>query len=167
MNFFKPAVLAAVSTLALNASATTTDWFTHDLLEVAAAITPVGAFEDTYLFTLASANSAMSTTVSNNLSGVLGLTDGNVALYMEAGAVDVAMGNYAFNDVTGSISYDFGALAAGSYYYAVTGMGTGSAGGFYTLSSTVSPIPEPESYALMLAGLGVMGLLLKRSANQR
>ena len=166
MKILQPALLAVASTLAMNASATTTDWFTHDLLEVAAAISPVGAFEDTYLFSLTTPASAISTSVANNVGTVLGLSDGNVALYMENGAVDIPVGNYAFDNTTGSISYDFGALGIGSYYYAVTGMGTGSVGGFYTISSSVTPIPEPETYAMMLAGLGVMGLLLKRSSNQ-
>jgi hypothetical protein len=166
MKFLQPALLAAASTLAFNASATTTDWLTHNVLEVAAAITPVGAFEDTYLFSLASAHTAISTTVSNNLGTVLGLTDGSVALFKENGAVDIAIGDYAFDDVSGSVSYDFGALSAGSYYYAVTGMGTGSLGGFYTISSSVTAVPEPETYAMMMAGLGVMGLLLKRSRPQ-
>lgn len=166
MKILQPALLAVASTLAFNASATTTDWFTHDLLEVAAAITPVGAFEDTYLFSLVTANNGMSTAVSNNLGDVLGLTEGNVALFKEDGAVDIAIGNYAFDDASGSVSYEFGALAAGNYYYAVTGMGTGSLGGFYTISSSVTAVPEPETYAMMMAGLGVMGLLLKRSRPQ-
>jgi hypothetical protein len=163
----KPAILAVLATFALGAQATTTDWGTHDLLEVGAAITPVGSFEDQYLFNLAGPSMAVSTAVSNNLSTVLGLTNGAVALFREAGAVDVAVGSFAFDDMTGAISYDFGTLAAGDYYYAVSGMGTGSMGGFYTISSSVSPIPEPGSVALMLAGLSVMGLLLKRSAPQR
>ena len=65
-----------------------------------------------------------------------------------------------------ALPVEFGALAAGNYYYAVTGMGTGSLGGFYTISSSVTAVPEPETYAMMMAGLGVMGLLLKRSRPQ-
>jgi len=159
---FKLAMIAAAGLLAVNAHATTTDWGTHDLLEVAAVITPVGAFEDSYLFKLADAESLFSTAVSNNLTNVLGLTDGKVALFREAGVVDVAEGSFAFTDVTGSISYSFGALAGGDYYYLVTGTGTGTSGGFYTLSSTVTPVPEPETYALLLAGLGAVGFVARR-----
>ena len=159
---FKLAMLAAASVFVFNANATTTDWGAHGPLEVAAAITPVGSFEDSYLFSLASAASVFSTAVSNNLTNVLGLTGGNVVLFRETGAVDAAVGSFAFNDVTGSISHSFGALAGGDYYYQVSGTGTGSAGGFYTLSSTVTPVPEPETYALMLAGLGAMGFVARR-----
>ena len=159
---FKLAMLAAASMFVFNANGTTTDWGAHGPLEVAAAITPVGSFEDSYLFSLASAASVFSTAVSNNLTNVLGLTGGNVVLFRETGAVDAAVGSFAFNDVTGSISHSFGALAGGDYYYLVSGTGTGSAGGFYTLSSTVTPVPEPESYALMLSGLGAIGFVARR-----
>ena len=43
--------------------------------EVAAVITPVGSFEDSFLFNLPSAESVFSTAVSNNLTNVLGLTE--------------------------------------------------------------------------------------------
>ena len=34
------------------------------------------------------------------------------------------------------------------------------------VGSVAAPIPEPETYALMLAGLGVVGLLVRRRARQ-
>ena len=33
---------------------------------------------------------------------------------------------------------------------------------FLGTTSTVTPVPEPETYALMLAGLGVMGVIARR-----
>lgn len=160
------ALLAAAGTMALPAGAVTTDWGAHAPLEVAAAITPTGAFEDFYLFSLGTENSLMSTTVSNNLGSVLGLADGQVSLFKEAGDADAALGAYAFTATTGSISFPFGLLDAGSYYYRVSGLGTGSMGGFYSISSSVtpttSPVPEPNTSALMLAGFAGMGVLLRR-----
>jgi len=158
----QPLVFAAATAASFSAYATTVDWGLHDPLEVAAAVTAVGAFDDSYLFSLLGDNNAFSTAVSNNLTGVLGIADGMVTLYMETGAVDTAVGAFAFNDTTGSISYSFGTLAGGDYYYAVTGVGTGTLGGFYTLSSTVSAVPEMETMALLLGGLGVVGLLVRR-----
>jgi hypothetical protein len=32
----------------------------------------------------------------------------------------------------------------------------------YNLGGTINPIPEPETYALMLAGLGAMGFVARR-----
>jgi PEP-CTERM motif len=159
---FKLAILAAASALSFGAQATTTDWGAHDPLEVAAAITPVGVFSDSYLFSLSSAVSLFSTAVSNNLTGVLGIETGMVSLFQESGAVDIAIGDFAFDDTTGSISHSFGALASGDYYYLVSGTGTGTLGGFYTLSSTVSAVPEPQTYALLLGGLGAIGFMVLR-----
>jgi hypothetical protein len=51
-------------------------------------------------------------------------------------------------------------LAAGSYFYGVSG--TGTAVGSYTLTSTVVAVPEPETYALLAAGLGIVGFVASR-----
>jgi PEP-CTERM motif len=160
------ALVAAAGALALPAQAVTTNWGVHDTLEVAASITPVGAFEDFYNFSLTAENTLMSTAVSNNLGSVLGLADGKVSLFKEAGDADTAIGAYDFTATTGNISFPFGDLVAGSYYYLVSGTGTGSMGGFYSISSTIaptaSPVPEPDTVALMLAGFLGMGVLLRR-----
>ena len=52
-------------------------------------------------------------------------------------------------------------LAAGNYAFAVTGQAQ-AAGGKYGVSINVSPVPEPETYAMMLAGLAALGFLARR-----
>jgi hypothetical protein len=56
-------------------------------------------------------------------------------------------------------------LAAGSYYVLVGGNmvsdTSASFGGAVMLAPT-APVPEPETYGMMLAGLGVLGLLARR-----
>ena len=54
------------------------------------------------------------------------------------------------------------ALAAGDYYYRIAGTVTGTQGGTYVLSSALMPIPEPETYALLLAGLGAVAFVSRR-----
>lgn len=62
------------------------------------------------------------------------------------------------------VIYTFEGLTAGIYSFDLFG----AAGGSYKLSIisdygvTVSPVPEPESLALALGGLGVLGLLGRR-----
>jgi hypothetical protein len=158
-------IAAVVGSLPAAASATTTDWGVHDALETAAPLTPVGSFEDTYLFTLPDTLNLSSTTVANNLTDVLGIADGMVQLFKEAGAVDTLLGAYSFDGTTGSTSHTFSALSSGSYYYLVSGIGTGSTGGFYSISSTISPIPEPATYAYLLGGLGIAGMLMRRRSS--
>ena len=53
-------------------------------------------------------------------------------------------------------------LSVGSYYYLVSGTAIGTAGGLYTIASALAPIPEPETYVLMLAGLGAIGFVAAR-----
>ena len=52
--------------------------------------------------------------------------------------------------------------AGASYYYTVTGTANGGVGGAYSFIASASPIPEPGTYALMLAGIGVVGFMAFR-----
>jgi len=55
-------------------------------------------------------------------------------------------------------------LAATDYQFVVSGNVTGTLGGSYggVLQAVAIPIPEPETYALFLAGLGLFGLVAYR-----
>ncbi len=71
----------------------------------------------------------------------------------------------AFNDVRNN-SY---ALTGGMpYTLKVTGVTKSTLPGVFgivsitTVNGTVSPVPEPESYALLLAGLGLVGTIARR-----
>ncbi|MCY7307448.1 MAG: FxDxF family PEP-CTERM protein [Rhodoferax sp.] len=54
------------------------------------------------------------------------------------------------------------ARPAGNYYINVTGVTNGIAGGIYTGAISVTAVPEPERYAMLLVGLGVMGAIAMR-----
>ena len=67
--------------------------------------------------------------------------------------------------LTGSgSSFSFSNLAAGTYRLAASGSvdGFGAAFGGYT----VTAVPEPETFAMLLAGLGLMGTIARRRKNQ-
>ena len=51
---------------------------------------------------------------------------------------------------------------AGRYYLNITGVTNGTAGGIYTGAISVTAVPEPETYAMFLAGLGIMGAIAAR-----
>jgi hypothetical protein len=63
-------------------------------------------------------------------------------------------GNWTFSNVL---------LAANtSYYVEVSGKVMENSGSSYGFTVNVTPVPEPETYALMLAGLGVIGFMRRR-----
>lgn len=54
-------------------------------------------------------------------------------------------------------------LAAGNYYLAVTGnMLSDGAASFGGAVAMAAPVPEPETYGMLLGGLGVLGFLARR-----
>ncbi len=123
---------------------------------------PCWRISDVITFSIPGTSDISSTTVANNLMSVLNITGGSVSLYHEMGATDTLLGSYSFDGTTGSTWHTMTNLMAGDYYYQITGTATGSSGGFYSISSTVTPVPEPETYAMLLAGLGVVGSLYRR-----
>ena len=85
-----------------------------------------------------------------------------VAVY--GGAPNTPMPGSSFQNLTPYL------LAAGSYDLQISG--NLQAGGYFsghmTLApTTMAPIPEPETYAMMLAGLGLMGFVARRRKQQR
>jgi len=115
----------------------------------AAIAMPVGLFDDTYAFTLGTASSLTATFASSGVRGALTLFNADDT----PTAFSWGVGGPSF-----SVSDTF-ALTAGSYYYAVSGRSTGA----YSLTSTaVAAIPEPETYAMLLAGLGIVAFVARR-----
>ena len=53
-------------------------------------------------------------------------------------------------------------LASGGYYFQLSGIAEGIQGGEYLFTAHTAPVPEPESYALVLAGLGLVGYVGRR-----
>jgi hypothetical protein len=57
-------------------------------------------------------------------------------------------------------------LAPGSYVLEIAGKVTGSASGNYNGTLNVSPVPEPETYGMMLMGLAMVGVVARRKAKK-
>lgn len=66
-----------------------------------------------------------------------------------------------------SLSLTYNQALTGPAYINITGLTTGTEGGIYSGAIGVSPVPEPESFAMLLAGLGLMGAVVRRRSKHK
>jgi hypothetical protein len=92
---------------------------------------------------------------------IYNITGLSAQLYHKVGLVDVLVGNLTGGPTSFASSNN---LAAGDYYFLVSGTGTGLSGGKYVVGLTTTPVPEPETWPMVLAGLGLVGLQLRRKS---
>jgi hypothetical protein len=71
----------------------------------------------------------------------------------------------SINPATSSFTLAGSAITPGYYSLAVNGHSDAGMGA-YALSVMVTAVPEPESYAMMLAGLGLLGFASRRRKQQ-
>jgi hypothetical protein len=121
-------------------------------------ITPAGIFQDVFSFTIDNPGEVDGNVVAINFGpyNILGLT---VTLQDSTFSV-------IGSDNTPTDGFSFTGLAAGSYALNVLGFATGSDGGFYAGGFIAQTIPEPETYALMLAGVAAVGFVAMRRRRQ-
>lgn len=127
------------------------------------AVAVTGAFTDLPLTTITVPSTA---DVSGEiLAGVGTVFFGSLPLTLSSVSfTSAALGSHALTDAdlaTDGFQFSLAGLMAGSYALTISGFtsgGLGLVGGSYG----ISPIPEPQSVALFLAGLGAVGLLTLR-----
>jgi hypothetical protein len=56
-------------------------------------------------------------------------------------------------------------FAIGDYTLKIGGNSVGQGGGFYSVAAVTVPVPEPETWAMLLAGLGLVGFAVRRRAS--
>jgi len=112
-----------------------------------------GIFQDVYTFTIVNPGDVEGSITATNFGpyNILGLT------------VTLQDSTFAVIDMDSSPSmFSFSGLSAGSYALNVLGFATGTSGGIYGGSFVATTVPEPETYALLLAGLGIVGFVAAR-----
>lgn len=127
--------------------------------------TVIDAFSDSFTFEVASSASFGAQLLSINFYDIYEIDSFRTSLWEGAKLLAEMVDPISNGGSLLSYSYvgfDYSLLETQTAYeLRVEGVGSGSYGGFYkgniTLSSAVSPVPEPEIYAMMAIGLGVMG----------
>jgi PEP-CTERM motif len=121
-----------------------------------------GAFVDVWTFNVVApgASAAVSATniEFNGAGGIAGLS-GFLAL-VPLTATSVPSPPVVVNLLSGFT----GLLGAGAYNLTISG--NAGVGGSYGGNVVLTPVPEPETYALMFAGLGIVGFVAARRRNR-
>lgn len=133
-------------------------------------IKTTGSFEDTIAFSLAGAKnlraSAVANTIASDVPGVDWFHISNGALALFSGKpgdaiADTQLGSVSFGSTSSPLPRF--TLAQGDYYFKVSGIVDGEIGGMYLVNGvTTPPVPEPETYAMLLAGLGLLGFAARK-----
>jgi hypothetical protein len=167
MNFKVIAVAVGLSVgMASNAQAATYNLGPVNVPGSVSSIISVGlgSFSDHVNFSIVGGTGQTGSLVSNlaiqisPFPAIYNITGLNAALYTGGGTL---IGNLTGGPNTFVSS---NTLTAGNYYFVVSGTGTGALGGQYVVGLTTTPVPEPETWAMVLAGLGLVGLQLRRKS---
>ena len=120
----------------------------------------VGTFTDTMTFTITAGDLSSSANPLNVMLGGQNISNIDGLEYTIWSGAE-SMGTFAGNNTTWTQT-----LAAGDYVVKITGNANGSFGGTYGFA--MSLVPEPETYAMLLAGLGLVGFAARRrSSNEK
>lgn len=111
-----------------------------------------GDYSNYFAFTLASTQDVMFDFALDGINGDEGILNITVVGF-EDKKQTVGIGQ-------GEASFTFADLAADTYLLQVDTKTKNN--GFYTLSSSISPVPEPSTLALMMAGFGLVGFMSNR-----
>lgn len=118
-------------------------------------------FADQFTFSMTGQNDVDSLVSSISRSAVTGLEIDSFDLY-QSGDVLVAVGTMLQSGSIDLWSLMASNLAPGDYYVQVSGSLVSDGSGSFGANLNITPVPEPETYGLMLAGLGVLGFLGRR-----
>lgn len=128
-----------------------------------------GLINDNYTFTLSD-----DSLVQSNVTIIAGSAAISPAFYgvytaglnnIVGDSDDVAVIGTSHSFSTTSTTY-VDTLSAGTYYFKVFALASGPNAYSISAAATAVPVPEPETYALLGAGLGIVGFVASRRRRQ-
>jgi len=138
-----------------------------DLGTLGSTITPLvvfhgaGSFNDVIEFSINKASDFSASIFNFNIANITT----SISAASSAAATLTATSAVAPKVTTSPfLTSTFASLASGTYQLNISGTAGSWFGGAYgvALSAVAQPVPEPESYAMLLAGLGLMGTIARR-----
>jgi len=176
----KTAKLVAMAAFALGcsagANATTTNLgaLPHGATAFNGVVPAAGPFVDVYTFSLP-ANGGSGYSVLNFPLDIPNVGSFNTAfsflsLWSNPDGILYNTDDHELKTVTGSnangLSFNWGSNASGNLYLLVGGVANGSLGGLYS-GAISAAVPEPYEWAMMIAGLGLVGTMRYKRRNQK
>ena len=102
---------------------------------------------------------AIISSISSSASTGLDIT--GLSVYSEAGTL-IANGTSLMTGMNDVWTLSTDNLALGNYYLQVSGTMVSDTSGSFGGAVMLQPVPEPETYGMMLAGLGLVGWMARR-----
>lgn len=119
-------------------------------------------FSDQYTFSMTGVNFVDTLVASIAHSDLVGLAITGYDLYDSANNL-VATGVQNSTGMVDLWTMSTAGLAAGDYYVQVSGSLVSNTSGSYAGNLNITLVPEPQTYAMLLAGLGLVGVAARRT----
>ena len=117
-----------------------------------------GAFSDYILLTFTGPRD-VEATVSGTSAGKIDFDNFDILSFDKS--TTLASGDLSNPTVRAALGFVADSTSGGQYWLYIAGTSTGAASYLGTISA-ISPVPEPQAYGMMLAGLGLIGFIARR-----